>query len=254
MSLTIAIVLAALSPAAADPPASAEASAPQLDPAARAGALFRDGRFAEAAAAFQEAYESTGDPAFLFGRAQALRRAGNCGAAIEVFEAFIAASPPAPDVEAAQEVIEACRSILGESAIETSPTPPPQTTPADPPPAPERPRWPRDVVGGVLLGTGAAVTIVGGALYGTARARTSDRPETEQGYEDRQRQVLTLGSIGIGAMITGGALLVGSVVRYVLVARSEGALRGPQARRSAPRARRFRLSRRPWWRGVVVPR
>ncbi|MEM9462063.1 MAG: hypothetical protein AAGF11_48345 [Myxococcota bacterium] len=254
MSLTIAIVLAALSPAGADPPASAPASAPQHDPAARAGALFRDGRFAEAAAAFQDAYQSTGDPAFLFGRAQALRRAGNCGAAIEVFEAFIAASPPAPDVEAAQEVIEACRSILGESASEPSPTSPPETTPADPAVAPERPRWPRDVIGGVLLGTGAAVTIVGAALYGTAAARRSDRPETEQGYEDRQRQVLTLGSIGIGAMITGGALLVGSVVRYVLVARSEGALRGPQARRSTPRGGRLRVTRRPWWRRVVVPR
>lgn len=240
MSLTIAIVLAALAPTETSAPAPTNAGAHDSDPAARAGALFREGRFAEAATAFGQAYESTGDPAFLFGRAQALRRAGNCGAAIEVFEAFIETGPPRSDVEGAQEVIEACRSILGEPALEPEPAEEPATIPA-PTEAPDRvpPRWPRDLVGGVLLGAGAAVTITGGALYGAAVARSSDRTETEQGYEDRQRQVLIRGGIGIGAMITGGALLVGSVVRYVLVARSERAGSGRQARRGGPLVWRF---------------
>jgi hypothetical protein len=248
MSSALAIVLAALAPAddaaprvtVPDVDASAQVGAPEPDPAVRAGELFRDGEFAQAAAAFQTAYERTGDPAFLFGRAQALRRAGNCGAAIEVFEAFIAASPPEADVQAAQDVIAACRSILGEDASEPAPDEPqvepaPQVEPEPRPPA----RWHRDLAGGVLLGSGLAVAAAGGALYGTAFARASDRMETEQAYEARQRQVRTLGAAGVGLMITGGALLVGSIVRYVIVARRDRAGGDDQARWAAPLTWRF---------------
>ncbi|MEX1365211.1 MAG: hypothetical protein AB1Z98_18940, partial [Nannocystaceae bacterium] len=204
------------------------------DPAVRAGELFGDGQFAEAAAAFEEAYALTGDPAYLFGRAQALRRAGNCGAAIEVFEAFIDSGPPEADVRAANDVIEACRSILDEPGVPSDREPEPMVEPtADPAPAPARapPRWPRDVAGGVLLGTGAAVTVAGGVLYGVARARTSARGETEQEYEDRSQQVRTLGALGISALVVGGSLLVGSVIRYALVARAEGEGRSLATRR-----------------------
>lgn len=237
----IAIVLAALAPAAGPNPGAQPLPAPQAqtatsdDPAARAGALFRDGEYAEAAAAFEVAYERTGDPALLFGRAQALRRAGNCGAAIEVFEAFIATSPPEPDVRAARDVIEACRAILGDDAIEpvgpVEPTPQPELRPA--PAKPPRPSWPRDVAGGVLLGTGLAVAVSGAALYGVAFGRARNRVETEQAYEQRQRSVRSLGATGVTLLVTGGALLVGSVMRYALLARRSN----DRAQRSTARHR-----------------
>lgn len=192
------------------------------DPAVRAGELFRDGEYAEAAAAFEQAYERTGDPAFLFGRAQALRRAGNCGAAIDVFEQFIATGPPEPDVRAARDVIAACRAILGEDAVEPiEPEPAPEPLPpdaVDEPPPPAR----RDVTGGVLMGVGAGVLVGGVALYGASFARAGARAETEQAYEQRRRSVRAMAATGVTLMITGGALLVGGAVRYAIVARRSG--------------------------------
>jgi tetratricopeptide (TPR) repeat protein len=234
-------VLAALATAASGSARTTdvEAAAPsETDPAVRAGELFRDGEFEKAAAAFAEAYARTGDPALLFGRAQALRRAGNCGAAIEVFEQFIATSPPAADVQAARDVIEACRSILGEEPTEPEPhLAAPQATPEPDPPPPPRPRWHRDVAGGVLLGSGLAVAATGAALYGTAFGRAGEPPagpmQSEQAYEARQRSIRTLAATGGGLLIGGTALLVGSVVRYAIVARRERARREVARQRAA---------------------
>jgi tetratricopeptide (TPR) repeat protein len=246
MSPAIAIVLAALAVAA--PPASRSSAAPASaaqdpDPAVRAGELFRLGEFEQAAIAFEEAYARSGDPALLFGRAQSLRRAGNCGGAIEVFEQFIATSPPAADVQAANDVIAACRSILGRDAADSeadAPAPEPTDAPSEPAPAPRR--WPRDVAGGVLLGSGLTVTIAGAAIYGTAFARAAaERRETEQAYEARQRSTRTLAAAGASLMIGGTALLIGSVVRYVIVARRGDARHG---RAHGPRMARRRLPTR----------
>lgn len=189
---------------------------PQVDPAVRAAKLFREGAFLQAAAAFQIAYDQTGDPALLFGRAQALRRAGDCGGAIEVFEAFIVAGPPPADIEAAQGVIAECRAILDKG--EDPPPPVPVDEPVAPPPRP-RPRWHRDTTGGALLGSGLVLATVGGALLGTAFARDGARTETEQAYEGRARNVRVLATTGIALLAGGGALVVGAVIRYALVAK-----------------------------------
>jgi tetratricopeptide (TPR) repeat protein len=206
------------------------------DPAERAGALFERGRFADAAAAFSEAYAETGDPALLFGRAQALRRAGNCKAAIEVFEAFIAAGPPERDIEEAKKVIEDCREILGE---ETQAEPPPPIPPVDAEPEPlppPPPKWWRDPAGGVLLGTGLATTAVGGVLYGVSFARAGDRPgETEMEFEDRRQSVRGLSAAGISLLAVGGALLVGALVRYAVVGRATSAPSSADWRRAGGR-------------------
>lgn len=229
MSLALVLVLAAQpepAPATEVPAPAAEVPAPaaEVDHAARAGQLFRDGEYAEAAAAFELAYERTRDPALLFGRAQALRRAGNCTAAIEVFEAFIATHPPEPDVQAASDVIEACRAILGEDGLPAEPAPEPIAEPAAPPTDDVSPPARRDVLGGVLVGIGAGMVVGGAVPYGLSfgRARGPVEPETEQAYEQRQRSVRTLAATGVSVMIGGGALLVGGVVRYVIVARRSG--------------------------------
>lgn len=204
--------------------------APVEDHAAIAAAKFRDGDFVGAAAAFQAGYEATGDPALLFGRAQALRRAGSCAAAIDVFEEFIATSPPESDARAAQDVIEACRAILDAHDPTPAPLPAIVTDNVAPPPPPA-PRWHRDVTGGVLLGTGLAVAVVGAVLYGTSFAQADDRSGSEADYDDRRRRVRTLAATGGALLITGGALVIGSIVRYAVVAKrgrpSRVAWRGP---------------------------
>ena len=229
--LAIALVLAPTPVARVAAPASEEAPLPD-DPAERGGVLIGQGRFAEAAAAFAEAYEATGDSAFLFSQALAMRRAGNCNGTIAILQRYLETSPPEADAEAARGIIGECRDVLGDDA-DPEPQPDPADDPtADPVPAPDpgppvddKPRrapWSKDVTGGVLLGTGLFATVAGVGTFAGSFAMASDRDETEAEYEARDRRVRTTAGIGIGLMVVGGGLLVGSVVRYVIVARRGG--------------------------------
>lgn len=220
--LALALVLA---PVPTEPaPTDASASEPVEDPAARAARLFGAGEFLEAAEAFEEAFAISGDPALVFGRAQALRRAGNCGAAIDEFERFIALGPPQPDIDEANEVIEACNRVLGIAAGD-DPKPPVAAAPTDvPPPPPPKPRrpWHRDPAGIALLTGGITVAALGGGLLGGSYARASDRGgESETEWTSRGRSVRTLSITGIVALSIGAALMLGAAARYGVVARRD---------------------------------
>lgn len=250
MSWLVALALAVRSVVATEPAHEHEVevevqrpsapAAPDRDPATVAAELFADGRYAEAAAAFEAAYRETGDPAFLFGHAQALRFGGNCGGAIELFEAFIETGPPEPDVAEARRVIAACREILDQGPtpdpVVTTPQAPPEPEPA-PAPEPAPKRWSRDVLGGVLVGGGILLAAGGAGLYGASFALARDRMETEAEYERRGRTVRATSASGIALMAAGGALLVGGIVRWAIVARREG--RGTARHGLAPLAWRF---------------
>jgi len=185
--------------------------------------LIRQGRHLDAAQAFELQYERTGDAALLFAEATALRRGGDCRGAIEALERFIATEPPAPDVEAAREVIDVCTEILGDDPAPAVPPPIPvivrtEPEPADEP-APSTKPWTRDVPGGVLLGSGVAVAVGGIVLLGLGAARTQPRQESEAGFERREQSVRTLSAVGGSMVAAGAALLIGSIVRYAVVAR-----------------------------------
>lgn len=195
--------------------ALAPEAAPEADPAE----LIRARDYAGAAAAFARRYEETGDPALLYGQAQALRRAGDCRAAIEVFERFVATEPPAADVEAATSAIEACREILDEPAV---PIDEPQPQPLEPAPTPKEAApapWYADRAGGILVGVGAAIAVTGAGLFGGSYARLARAPSSEAGYEDRRRDVRALWGSGLGLLATGGALIVAGAIRWGVVAR-----------------------------------
>jgi len=218
--LALALALApAPVPTPTDEPA---AVAPEDDPAARAARHFSAGEFLEAADAFEEAFERTGDPAFVFGRAQALRRAGNCAAAIDVFERFIALGPPPSDVEEAQKVIDACRRVLGiDDPVAPPPTPIADTSPAEPAPPPKR-RWYADPAGDALFVSGLVVAALGGGLLGGSYVRARDRAsESESDWDDRENSARAMSISGVVLLATGGALLLGSVIRFAVVARRE---------------------------------
>lgn len=203
------------------PPDIAEdTTTPEEDPAERAGRLFVDGNFAEAAVAFEEAYRLHGDPALLFGRAQAQRRSGDCQGAIDTFEQFIETGPPDADIQEAKGVIEACEEILGEDAATDAagadPVPPPKLPPEETPP----PKPKRDPLGGALLGSGLGLVGLGTVLYAVGFGRASDRDpgeEHETTYERRETQSRRLAVSGITLLAVGGALTVGGIVRYVIV-------------------------------------
>lgn len=178
----------------------------------------RAGDYAGAAAAFERGYAETGDPALLFGEAQALRRAGDCRAAIAVFERFIATDPPRADVDAASDAIAACRGILGPVvAPPLDPTPPRE--PPTPPPEPTTPPWSADRAGAVLLGVGAVLAVVGAGLFGASYTRLDARPSSEADFERRRGTVRPMWGSGLGLLAAGGALAVGGAIRWGVVAR-----------------------------------
>jgi hypothetical protein len=179
--------------------------------------LIRAGDYAGAAAAFERRYEQTGDPALLFGQAQALRRAGDCRAAIAVFERFVATDPPQADVDAANESIAACREILG--AAEEPPDEPPPASPTPPREPTMPPPWYTDRAGAVLLGVGAVIAIVGAGLFGASYTRLDDRAPSEADYQSRRRAVHPMWGSGLGLLATGGALVMGGAIRWGVVAR-----------------------------------
>lgn len=212
MALVLATTLVSSSVVASPPP--------EDDPVE----LIREGRHLEAAEVFERLYQETSDPALLFAKATALRRGGDCRSAIEALERFIATEPPEPDVAAAQEVIDVCTEILEDD--EPLPPPPPvlPATTVEPEPRTDvegpAPRpWTRDVAGGVLLGSGLVVAVGGVVLLGLGAARTQDREESEAGFERREQSVRTLSAVGGSMVAAGAALLIGSIVRYAVVAR-----------------------------------
>ncbi|MBV1857112.1 MAG: hypothetical protein KUG77_01785 [Nannocystaceae bacterium] len=185
--------------------------------------LIRQGRHLDAAAAFERQYERTGDGAFLFAKATAFRRGGDCRSAIDTLERFIETEPPEPDIAAAREVIDVCTEILSSGEPEPNALPPPpvliEPTP-EPVAATAREKvWTRDVPGGVLLGSGVAVTVGGVVLLGLAATRNQPREESEAGFERRDESVRTLSAVGGSMVAAGAALLIGSIVRYAVVAR-----------------------------------
>jgi hypothetical protein len=217
----------------ADPPIEAPAEpAPDVDPLDGA-TLFRVGRYREAAAAFAREYETNPDPALLFGRAAALKRSGDCLSALSAFEAFIAAGPPAPDVEEAERQIDDCQAIVeatAKAAMQRSNAaePAPTATAAEPAPSDRAPdTWYRDPIGGTLVGTGAAILVGGAGLYGASfGVAARERPDMQSEHESRRRQVRSLAATGIPLMAAGAAILVGGIVRWAVLARRQRAQSG----------------------------
>ena len=236
--LTLALALSAVpgsGDAPAEPPADAPAE-PQSEPAsepsppADGATLFRLGRYREAAEAFAREYEQRPDPALLYGRAAALKRSGDCLSALDAFEAFIAAGPPAPDVEEAERQIADCEAIVEATAkaaaqrsAEPTPAPAPAAAEAPPRDLPSRSdAWYRDPIGGTLVGTGAAILVGGAGLYGASfGVAAREQPDTQSEHESRRRQVRSLAGTGIPLMAVGAAILVGGVVRWAVLARRQ---------------------------------
>lgn len=199
-------------------------------------AAWRDERWNDASAAFAKAYARTGDPTFLYTRAQAERRAGHCALAIVLYEEFIASAPAPKARAAAEKNVEECRATMPVEAnttpVEPEPGPEPEAQPdggvdpgqdspvAEREPAPVRP-WHRDPLGGALVGGGLAVAVVGGTLVGLAyrTAKRAPRESDEVRFAGELDQAHTLDRAGGVMLGIGSALIVGGVVRWVVVGR-----------------------------------
>jgi hypothetical protein len=191
---------------------------PDLDERVRP--LIREGDFVGVAQEYAREYDRTGDPALLFGQAQALRRAGDCKSAIEVFERYVETDPPDADEAAANEAMAACREI-----VEAAEPPPPEPTPPEPEPEPARApepaprRWYEDPAGGALVGIGGVLAVTGAGLFGGAYARPGEQAESEAALEERTRVTRALWGSGLALLVTGGVAIVAGAIRWGVVAR-----------------------------------
>lgn len=88
------------------PPASKTPSASHLEDGLR---LYSEKRFFEAAEAFGEAYKRGGSTPALFAEGQSLHMAGDCAAALEVFEELLMVEPDPTYAVVVNDLMESCR-------------------------------------------------------------------------------------------------------------------------------------------------
>jgi hypothetical protein len=197
--------------------ASSPARAQELGPEARRKyeqgmALYRARDFAAAARALGEAYALEPRRDVLFAQAQATRLAGNCAAALPLYQQFLNSDPPEQQVAATRIALARC-----ESAPER-PAPPPVIVASPPPVPPSVPIY-RDLLGGALLASGLVTAGVGGVLMASAHAQ-NDTAAVQGGYpEYASRRASAEGRwrLGVGAVVAGAALVAGGCGRYLWV-------------------------------------
>jgi tetratricopeptide (TPR) repeat protein len=205
------------------------AGAPANDAAARAERHFAAGEYEAAIAALEEAYAAEPDRAFVFAMGSAWQALGKCDEAVEQYERFLDTQPPVEQAGKARERIASCRPDEAPPPVVAQPrVVEPVEEPREPVLAPAvderrtdgRP-WHRDPVGGTLLGIGLAAAVGGTTLeiVGARRRIGADDAMGEGEFRTQLRQSNVMQGVGIGLAVTGGALIVGAVIRYVLVRR-----------------------------------
>lgn len=240
----------------------------------RADVLASEGRHDEAVKEYALAWQDLHAPAILYSWAQSERLRGHCTEAAALYERFVTEGrtpPPSYDTELlraqwsnmlanAERQRDACREPA--PASETGPEPTTEAEPAtgseptattepstaptpsgtdriDAPPSP-RPWW-RDAVGWSLAGTGTATLVAGATLLGVA-AWEDGRAEdlgSHGRFRDAVDRAVIEQRVGFGLLGLGGALAVGGIVRFAVIARADhrtgGTASSPGARGTASR-------------------
>lgn len=88
---------------------------------ARGQEAFRDGRFAEAESAFEEAFGHIPNPIVLLGLAEARERLGNVPGAISALDAYLVNRPDAPDADAVRDRLATLRATPGTLVVQSVP-------------------------------------------------------------------------------------------------------------------------------------
>lgn len=234
MLAPLTLVIAVLT---AQPAAPAERGREAQAAMERAVALHDEGKLDEASAVLDEAYAVYPDRDFLFMRGVVERKRNNCELAVDLFESFLAQHPSLVDVEAANAQIESCKASAPEPAAQTpppaaaqeaAPEPPPATVEPDyTPPTPadsssdRGPHWKNDALAGGLLGTGLVLSTAGAVLLVAADRQGSNAngAPTAGDYRQERSRARSLSAVGWPALGLGVSALVGSVIRYAVVAR-----------------------------------
>jgi tetratricopeptide (TPR) repeat protein len=186
---------------------------------------FSAGRFADALAHFQGAYDLSHRAVLLYNIGQCHDRLRHDAEALAAFEGFIAANPDSPQRGEVDSRIAILREALAHAPVETETTtvattvaiasPPDEPPPPAPPPVVES----HDAGAGpwVLLGVGAAVAVAGAILVGVAFADigtvenappSSDFSSVQSAYD----QAPILSGVGWASLGVGAAMAVIGIV------------------------------------------
>jgi hypothetical protein len=145
---------------------------------------------------------------------------------------------PAPVPTAAAPPSATTPSATTPSATPTSATTG-NATPTDATPAgPRSPRpWWRDAAGWSLAGTGAAALVAGAVLVVVADAqnRGADGLGSHGAFDDAIDRAIVEQRAGFGLLGVGGALVLGGILRFAVVARRSGRAARPVALDLGPR-------------------
>jgi tetratricopeptide (TPR) repeat protein len=168
-------------------------------------AAFEGGRFEEALAHYERAYELSGRPELLFNVGVAAERLRRDERALEAFEAYLEALPDAPNrpsVESRMEVLRSAIAASSQSARRDGETPTADGGPGAGP-------W-------ILTGAALAVAVTGGVLLGLGAAKKSD-VESAMGVEWTNVSgdydgAIAFSSIGVALLAVGGAALAAGII------------------------------------------
>lgn len=237
---SLVLTFALVAPTTTDePPTDEPPTEPAADPddpaelAAAAERAFGEGRFEDVVELAARAHALTGDPRHLYAQALAERRLGHCREALILYARVLASVQDDPAFEAmvadTRQGIKLCEETL-EPAPEPAPKPEPTVEPTPLPPEPTSARtdrsgprpWYRDPWGGVMLGLGVGIGAgAGGTLWGLSirEARALGTAPDEAIYAEGLADARALRTGAIVSVAVGGALLVGSIIRYALLRR-----------------------------------
>jgi len=227
-------LLAFSSVASAKPPVTKRPMIPEAQEHYDAGLkLYTAGDFPKAIEELLAADHLDSRPEVLYALGQATRKMGDCRRAIFFFSAYAEVAPTSQAASAARLQINRCLAEIGSGPQPTTPaTPktndpkPPETIPpvephVEPPvvvvkPA-GRPVW-RDPLAGALLGGGLGVCAAGGGLIGWSESLLGNAGTSLNAYESAKGA--TGIRVGGGVLLgVGGAAILGSIIRYAILAR-----------------------------------
>jgi hypothetical protein len=217
-ALALAIALASATTASASP-RSADAKA-QFD---RGAGAYNNNDFVTASEAFGKSFALEPDPETLFAWAQAERKQGHCGKAIELYDKLLALDLPSENRGAVTKLRAECQQLADKlPPITTEPAKHPPAEKRvelpDEPPARDEGHWWQDGFGDTLFVAGVAGLAVGAGYL--VQAHSADQAKASAtnyfDYKADSDRADSDGKIGVIAASVGGALFVASIVRYVI--------------------------------------
>lgn len=203
---------------------AAPVTAPTLPPGLQAHAAMLAGEHAKAAKAYAVAFELYGDPKFLWGMAEALRKDGRCEDAVGLYEAYL--ELPVPDDEREDVMTGLARCKVAKVRIEGpfAPPPPPlppratdEFKPYDPPASPE---WRErvDPVGLGLVAGGVVMSAIGAGLLSTGKQlqKSAVAEDDEASFQEAEARGARRAIVGGSVLALGLTTVAVGAVHWVI--------------------------------------